>query len=152
MPFITSKAEQSSTPLTPSPVTSTTSNSELAVTITFGLAAVAGTAITLLQAHRLWRAFRHHRLQSVRAHGGTGTVVDSLDGQSHVDALLLGASSARDVELATVGTTSSTGTVTSGPAPGIPAANSVRPEQYPVEDQLGATPSNDGQDRNGTSP
>ena len=53
MPLITNKAELSSTPLTPSPVTSTTSTGELAATITFGLCAVAGTGVILWQAHRL---------------------------------------------------------------------------------------------------
>ena len=80
MPFIINQAEQSSTPLTPSPVTSSTSVSELAVAITFGLCAVAGTVITLWQAHRLWRRFSHYRLNGAHTREDHGTVAASLDG------------------------------------------------------------------------
>ncbi|KAI4218271.1 MAG: hypothetical protein L6R36_009042 [Xanthoria steineri] len=98
MPFIPNKAEPSGTPLTPSPATSSTSTGELAVNVAFGLCAVAGTAITLWQAHRLWRMFRHHTPHSVRAHENDEAV------------------STVDVELASVGTMSPTGTATTRPS------------------------------------
>ena len=67
MPFTTDKAEHSSAALVLSPPTTSNSSTEVAVTIAFGLCAVAASALTLWQAHRLWRMFRHHRLLNARA-------------------------------------------------------------------------------------
>ncbi|KAI4219030.1 MAG: hypothetical protein LQ349_008478 [Xanthoria aureola] len=112
MPFIPNKAEPSGTPLTPSPATSSTSAGELAVNVAFGLCAVAGTAITLWQAHRLWRMFRHHTPHSARAHENDEAV-------STVDV----------VELASVGTMSPTGTATTRPSRDVSTASSAQPGQ-----------------------
>ena len=111
MPFIPNKAEPSGTPLTPSSATSSTSTGELAVNVAFGLCAVAGTAITLWQAHRLWRIFRHHTSHSAHAHEDDGTFATPFD-EDQADALLPEAISTVDVELASVGTMSPTGTAT----------------------------------------
>ena len=125
MPLIPNKAEPSSTPLTPSPAASSTSTGELAVNVAFGLCAVAGTAITLWQAHRLWRMFRHHTPHSTRAHENDGTSALPLD-EDHTDAFLPETVSTVDVELASVGTMSPTGTATCVFPQAFPCGNKVR--------------------------
>ncbi|KAI4230717.1 MAG: hypothetical protein LQ349_006085, partial [Xanthoria aureola] len=111
MPLIPNEAEPSGTPLTPSPATSSTSTGELAVNVAFGLCAVAGTAITLWQAHRLWRMLRHHPPHSARAHDNDGTFAIPLD-EDQADTFLLEAVSTVDLEIASLGTMSPTGTAT----------------------------------------
>ena len=128
MPLIPNKAEPSGTPLTPSPATSSTSTGELAVNVAFGLCAVAGTAITLWQAHRLWRMLRHHPPHSARAHDNDGTAADPpyKTKLTSFFAILLEAVSAVDMELASVGTISSTGTATCVFPQAFPCGNKVR--------------------------
>ena len=128
MPFIPNKAEPSGTPLTPSQATSSTSTGELAVNVVFGLCAVAGTAITLWQAHRLWRMFRHHTPHSARAHDNDGTAADPpyKIKLTPFFAILLEAVPTVDVELASVGTMSPTGTATCVFPQAFPCGNKVR--------------------------
>ena len=114
MPLIPNKAEPSGTPLTPSPATSSTSTGELAVNVAFGLCAVAGTAFTLWHAHRLWLMFGHHTPHSALSHDNDGTAAEPpyKTKLTSFFAILLEAVSTVNVELASVGTMSPTGTAT----------------------------------------